>query len=838
MNAWLEQTEPLRQLAGWTMIHFLWIGAVVALLGAGVRFAARRSAPVIRYTISLITLATLALSPIAIAVWVHVYSPAILAGSESNSTPVATSTPVTPAQDEPAIYAPSQRVVVDLAYADPRPRSDRAVLGDGPPNASLPTPLPSAANPSPSPSLRGRGMLEALAPHLPWLWLAGAPLTFVLLAAGLIGSERLRRASTPLSDGAAVELCEQLRRALRITRRVSLAVCDNLAQPILVGIVRPLILLPGAALSGWTPEELEMVLLHELAHVRRWDNLVNLLQRIVESLLFFHPAVWLVSGTLRRDREECCDAVVVARSARPQAYATLLVSIAAKMQARRPALFVAASAMGAHPLAGRLRRILNLEDDPMWITRRTLALAFAVPLLLVAATVYTVSADEEHYPPPLKGGARGGTATPDIVEHKSDAEPPSADAADKRIAKNYPIADRDQVSVQKWVQILGRKDVEIQWFDNNNSMVLSAPQSVHKQIAELLEQARRKTDPLNQPEPPRREFQVFKLRYGRASLVAINLEDYFAGELTKGELRFVWDAETNTIIAQHATDAQLETIAKLLEIYDQPKSETPRRTNGQPEAASPPSSTQPIAPTAPALTPAEALKHHLTGQAPPPKPVYLYDGKTFDQWRDLWKHELKTERRAEAINALAAFARASYGQEAAEAIFDVAGEYDFSFMDQTSEGQLKQGLIDLLTLPGSSRVPESLWLQEVHKRLSADPKKWKWLSWHLLSRLQTADESTKRLLRDFEKFDDPAVRDAAKRAQEWVPDFVRNFMQRDQNGDGKLRADEFPPADWPMIQPADEDKDEALTEAELIKAAPEIQIRLDERRHRAGEGFF
>ena len=68
-----------------------------------------------------------------------------------------------------------------------------------------------------------------------------------------------------------------------------------------------------------------MVLVHELAHVRRWDNAVNLAQRIVESLLFFHPAVWIVSGWVRRDREDCCDAVVVRHTAKPQAYAELLV---------------------------------------------------------------------------------------------------------------------------------------------------------------------------------------------------------------------------------------------------------------------------------------------------------------------------------------------------------------------------------------------------------------------------------------------------------------------------------------------------------------------------------
>ncbi len=108
-----------------------------------------------------------------------------------------------------------------------------------------------------------------------------------------------------------------------------MAVCDRVAQPVLVGVVRPLILLPPAALAGWSPEQLEMVLLHELAHVRRWDNLVNLAQRLAESLLFFQPMIWVASGWVRRDREECCDAMVVAHTGQPVAYAEVLVAAAA-----------------------------------------------------------------------------------------------------------------------------------------------------------------------------------------------------------------------------------------------------------------------------------------------------------------------------------------------------------------------------------------------------------------------------------------------------------------------------------------------------------------------------
>ena len=144
-------------------------------------------------------------------------------------------------------------------------------------------------------SRRSSDALEAFIPYLPWLWLIGTPLTFVLLVSGVVGTRRLGRTSRPDRRRSDRRTACAPRASLRISRRVTVAVCDRIASPVLIGIVRPMILLPPAAITGWSPDEIEMVLLHELAHVRRWDNLVNLLQRCLESLLFFHPAVWFVS---------------------------------------------------------------------------------------------------------------------------------------------------------------------------------------------------------------------------------------------------------------------------------------------------------------------------------------------------------------------------------------------------------------------------------------------------------------------------------------------------------------------------------------------------------------
>ena len=176
----------------------------------------------------------------------------------------------------------------------------------------------------PSATQRIAEVIDAGVQYLPWLWLLGSPIALLLTTVGMAGAERLRRQSRPVEDAAIAELCRRLATALGISRRVGVAVCDRIAGPVLVGIVRPVILLPAVALAGWDPQQLEMVLLHELLHVRRWDNLVNLLQRIVESLLFFHPMIWIVSAWIRREREHCCDAVVIAHTRQPQAYARLL----------------------------------------------------------------------------------------------------------------------------------------------------------------------------------------------------------------------------------------------------------------------------------------------------------------------------------------------------------------------------------------------------------------------------------------------------------------------------------------------------------------------------------
>ncbi|WP_165069107.1 M56 family metallopeptidase [Paludisphaera rhizosphaerae] len=343
---------------GWTFLHVGWIGVIVGLAASLVRRSLRRAPAEVRHAAALVSLLSLAASPfIAFAV---VYEPA---------------------------HAPISPPTATITQPDSSPQARAVVVNERP---SIRPTLPT------EPTIASR-WFEPWIDVLPGVWLAGTLMILVRTTIGLAGVERLRRTSTPLRDGPVAELCHELARSLGIAREVGLAVCDRIAGPLLIGVIRPTILLPAAALSGWAPDQLEMALLHELAHLRRRDNLVCLFQQLVEALLFFHPTTWWLSAWLRLERETCCDQRVVARTGRPRAYAELLATLAGAGSSTPPC-----PAMTERPIATRIRRILFKEDRPMPLkptVPETLALAAAT--LLAAALAIPTRAEA----PKLKADA-------------------------------------------------------------------------------------------------------------------------------------------------------------------------------------------------------------------------------------------------------------------------------------------------------------------------------------------------------------------------------------------------------------------------------------------------
>lgn len=152
-------------------------------------------------------------------------------------------------------------------------------------------------------------------------WSAGVVVFWLRLLGGWIIAERLRRRQVRPAPCQWQQAFDGLRARLRVSRPVRLLVSERLRAPAVVGLLRPVVLVPVGALAGLPVEQMEALLLHELAHIRRYDYLVNALQSIVEALLFYHLAVWWVSGHMRSERELCCDDAAVAVTGDAQSYA-------------------------------------------------------------------------------------------------------------------------------------------------------------------------------------------------------------------------------------------------------------------------------------------------------------------------------------------------------------------------------------------------------------------------------------------------------------------------------------------------------------------------------------
>jgi uncharacterized protein (TIGR03435 family) len=152
--------------------------------------------------------------------------------------------------------------------------------------------------------------------------------------------------------------------------------------PAVIGWLRPYILLPISALTGLGESELQAIIAHELAHVKRYDYLVNLLQNAIETLLFYHPAVWWLSGGIREERERCCDDLAVALCGDPILYAEALARLEEMRGIPEPAL----AATGGDLLA-RIRRLTGKSETPRHrlIPSSLASLAAAACVIAIAA---------------------------------------------------------------------------------------------------------------------------------------------------------------------------------------------------------------------------------------------------------------------------------------------------------------------------------------------------------------------------------------------------------------------------------------------------------------------
>ncbi|MGA3016385.1 MAG: GWxTD domain-containing protein [Bryobacteraceae bacterium] len=303
MNAlalWVH--TPVAQAVGWALIHFLWEGAALAAVLAAALVVLRPSSARARYAAACFTLLAM---PLAFAITLVVLLP-------GHNLEAVT-----------AVRLPNH--VARISALPP-------------------------FQPAPAP--------RTFRDFLPWLapcWFLGVAFFYARGLAAWLAARRLRSrgicASPPAWQDRLAQLCDRM----RLWRPVRLLESCFTDAPVLVGYLRPVILMPLGCLANLPAGQIECILIHELAHIRRHDYLVNLLQGFAEGLLFYHPAVWWASRVAREERENCCDDCVVEITGDARVYAATL----AALEHRRALALEAAVAATGGNLMKRIRRLLT-----------------------------------------------------------------------------------------------------------------------------------------------------------------------------------------------------------------------------------------------------------------------------------------------------------------------------------------------------------------------------------------------------------------------------------------------------------------------------------------------
>jgi beta-lactamase regulating signal transducer with metallopeptidase domain len=353
MNEWV-------QIAGWVLVHFLWQGSVVAIVAAtGLRFCRRRSSSV-RYIVACLALGAMLAAPLLTAFMLaSELSPATFV---SGSALLDAGPSIAAGRGELEVFRAAQGVLATTARVS---------------------------------------TIEAYFPLVVSVWLAGVAVLLLRTFRGWYQIRRLHKAALGWAPSLWQLPANRLAQRLRLQTSVRVVEFTTVDVPTVLGWLRPVIILPVAAVAQLPPGQVEAVLAHELAHVRRHDYLVNLLQRMAEAVLFYHPAIWWISARVREEREHCCDDLAIDVCGDRDSYATAL----AELESRRTTEPVLGLAATDEPLLNRIRRILQVPGSeriqtPNWTLTLALAAVFALilggpqraPALLAEATTSVADA--------------------------------------------------------------------------------------------------------------------------------------------------------------------------------------------------------------------------------------------------------------------------------------------------------------------------------------------------------------------------------------------------------------------------------------------------------------
>ncbi len=326
---------------GWALLHFLWQGTALAALAAAAMALCRRSS--VRYVLGIGTLVLMLLAPLA----TFFYS------QDHSGQAVATLSEAVKLSPPAAFARPAMRG--QTVASRPARSAPQSALG-----------MASAATLRP--------VIEAWTVEL---WLLGVAFFSLRTAGGFLLLERERRKRSSVVSARMLEICYALQDRIGLSRAITYCECKWLQAPAVIGWFSPIVFLPATALTGLSEEQLQSVIAHELAHIRRLDAFVNVFQVLVETLLFYHPAVWWLNKKIRAEREHCCDDMAVSICGNAVEYARALTLMEEWRSA--PAFAMAAN---RGPLTDRIVRLLGLK--PPGEGRRGVGLTGSIVCLTAA----------------------------------------------------------------------------------------------------------------------------------------------------------------------------------------------------------------------------------------------------------------------------------------------------------------------------------------------------------------------------------------------------------------------------------------------------------------------
>ncbi|RAJ00348.1 BlaR1 peptidase M56 [Chitinophaga skermanii] len=229
-------------------------------------------------------------------------------------------------------------------------------------------------------------LLPGLNDYLPILvafYIVGVVVIGIRLVIDLSQLRSMRKKYTEPVDAVWQTYTTRLAAKLNIRKYVRVVVSDTLQVPCMMGWLKPLIIMPSAMLMNLSPEQLEAILLHELAHIKRNDYLLNIFQSIVETILFFNPFVRWISSNIRVEREHCCDDMVINATVQPLHYAKALVALEEYRLTANP--MAMAAARNKQHLFHRIKRIMEMKTIHLNYTQRFLALMIVATGLISIA---------------------------------------------------------------------------------------------------------------------------------------------------------------------------------------------------------------------------------------------------------------------------------------------------------------------------------------------------------------------------------------------------------------------------------------------------------------------